>query len=80
MVQILNFQRDLVVMRFIRIELIICSTNKVDKVHIHVKYTYMLCFISIHFAVLVLLPRTVCNALVAGGRRSGAGQQAMCQG
>ena len=25
--------------------------------------------------ILVLLPRMVCNALVAGGRRSGAGQQ-----
>jgi len=34
-VHIVNFQRDLVVMRFIRIELTICSTNKVDKVHIH---------------------------------------------
>ena len=35
---IANFQRDLVVMRFIRTELIICSTSKVDtvKVHIHV--------------------------------------------
>jgi len=34
----LDFQRDLVVMRFIRIELIICSTRKVDtvKVHLHV--------------------------------------------
>jgi len=28
-------------------------------------------------AILVLLPHMVCNALVAGGRRSGAGQQAM---
>ena len=28
--------------------------------------------------ILVLLPYMVCNALVAGGRRSGAGQQAMC--
>ena len=28
-------------------------------------------------AVLVLLPHMVCNALVAGGRRSSAGQQAM---
>jgi len=38
LVHILNFQRDLVVMRFIRIELITCSTSKVDrvKVHIHV--------------------------------------------
>jgi hypothetical protein len=27
--------------------------------------------------ILVLLPHMVCNALVAGGRRSGAGQQAM---
>jgi hypothetical protein len=25
--------------------------------------------------ILVVLPHTVCNALVAGGRRSGAGQQ-----
>ena len=30
-VHILNFQRDLVVMRFIRIELIVCSTSKVDR-------------------------------------------------
>jgi len=30
--------------------------------------------------MLVLLPRMVCNALVAGGRRSGAGQQAMRPG
>jgi len=29
---------------------------------------------------LVLLPHMVCNVLVAGGRRSGAGQQAMCLG
>jgi len=27
-------------------------------------------------ATLVLLPHMVCNALVAGGRRSGAGHQA----
>jgi len=30
--------------------------------------------------VLVLLPHMVCNALVAGGRRSGEGQQAMRPG
>jgi len=30
--------------------------------------------------ILVLLLHMVCNALVAGGRRSGAGQQAMCPG
>jgi len=30
--------------------------------------------------ILVLLPHMVCNALVAGGRQSGAGQQAMCPG
>jgi len=30
--------------------------------------------------ILVLLPRMVYNALVAGGRRSGAGQQAMRPG
>ena len=30
--------------------------------------------------ILVLLPNMVCNALVVGGRRSGAGQQDMCQG
>ena len=36
-VHIVNFQRDLVVMRFIRIELISFSTGEVDtvKVHIH---------------------------------------------
>jgi len=30
--------------------------------------------------ILVLLPHMVCNALVAGGRLSGAGQQAMRPG
>ena len=30
--------------------------------------------------ILVLLLNMVCNALVVGGRQSGAGQQAMCQG
>ena len=30
--------------------------------------------------ICVLLPPMVCNALVAGGRRSGAGQQAMRPG
>ena len=30
--------------------------------------------------ILVLLPHMVCNVSVAGGRRSGAGQQAMCPG
>ena len=30
--------------------------------------------------ILVLLPHMVCNALVAGGRRSGAGQQAIRPG
>jgi hypothetical protein len=30
--------------------------------------------------ILVLLPHMVCNALVAGGRRSGAGQQAVRPG
>jgi len=30
--------------------------------------------------ILVLLPHMVCNALVAAGRRSGAGQQAMRPG
>jgi len=41
-VHILNVQRDLVVLRFIYIELIICSTGKVDrdKVHIHVVMSY----------------------------------------
>ena len=44
-VHILNFQRDLIVMRFIHIELI-CSTSKVDgvKVHIHV-----VCLLTNHF-------------------------------
>jgi hypothetical protein len=30
--------------------------------------------------ILVLLPHMLCNVLVVGGRRSGAGQQAMRQG
>jgi hypothetical protein len=30
--------------------------------------------------MLVLLPHMMCNALVAGGRRSGAGQQDMSPG
>ena len=30
--------------------------------------------------ITVLVPHMVCNALVAGGRRSGAGQQAMRPG
>ena len=33
-VHILNFQRDLIFMRFIRIELIICSTSKVERVRV----------------------------------------------
>jgi len=37
-VHIVNSQRDLVVMRFIRIELIMCSTSKVDR--INSIYTY----------------------------------------
>ena len=35
-VHILNFQRDHVVMRFIRIELIMCSTSKVERVKVHI--------------------------------------------
>jgi len=35
-VHIPNFQLDLVVMRFIRIELITCSTSKVDRVKVHI--------------------------------------------
>jgi len=52
------------------IALIICST----------------CFGQLHAhhqeleTILVLLPHMVCNALVAGGRRSGAGEQAMRPG
>ena len=36
LVKIVNFQRDLVVMRFIRVELIICSNSKVDRVKLHI--------------------------------------------
>ena len=36
-VQILNFQRDLVVMLFIRIELITRSIIKVDRVKVHIQ-------------------------------------------
>ena len=43
-VHIVNFQRDLVVMRFIRIELIIRSTSIVDRVM--VRYIYTLYVIS----------------------------------
>jgi len=32
----LNFQLDFVVMRFIRLELIIYSTSKVDRVRVHI--------------------------------------------
>jgi len=38
LVHILNFQRYLVVMRFIRIELITCSTSKVDRVKVHIHF------------------------------------------
>ena len=36
-VHIVNFQRDLVVIRFIRIELITCSTSKVDRLKVHIR-------------------------------------------
>jgi len=36
--------------------------------------------VNIKINILVLLPHMVCNTLVAGGRRSGAGQQAMRPG
>jgi len=39
-VYILNFQRDLVVIRFIRIELIIFSTSKVDRVKVHIQVVH----------------------------------------
>ena len=39
-VNILNFQRDLIVMQFIRIELIICLTSKVDRVKVHNPSTF----------------------------------------
>ena len=52
------------------IALIICSTCFGHS------YAHHQQLVTIH----VLLPRMVCNALVAGGRRSGAGQQAMLPG
>ena len=39
-VHIVNVQRDLVVMLFIHIELITCSTSKVDRVKLHVLDSY----------------------------------------
>ena len=45
-IYILNFQRDLV-MRFIRIDLIICSTNKVDIIELIMCSTSK---VDIHFA------------------------------
>ena len=35
-VHIVNFQRHFVVMRFIRIELIMCSTSKVERVKVRI--------------------------------------------
>ena len=52
------------------IALIICSTCFG---HLYVRYQEL-------ETILVLLPRVVCNALVDGGRLSGAGQQAMRPG
>jgi len=52
------------------IALIICSTC----------FGYLYAHHQELVAILVLLPHVVCNAFVAGGRRSGAGQQAMCPG
>jgi len=33
----IRYQLDLLVMRFIRIELIMCSTSKVDRVKVHIQ-------------------------------------------
>jgi len=52
------------------IALIICSTCFG---HLHAHHQELK-------TILVLLPYMVCNALVDGGRRSGAGQQAMRPG
>ena len=40
-VHVLEFQRDLAVIRFIHFELITCSTSKVDRLKIHI-YIYIL--------------------------------------
>jgi hypothetical protein len=58
-VNVLNFQQDLVVMRFIHIELITCSTSKVDtvKVHTHVvrDVTYAKCLeFKVHMYICTL--------------------------
>ena len=37
-VHIVNFQQDLVVMRFICVELIMCSTSKVERVKVHLHF------------------------------------------
>jgi len=52
------------------ITLIICSTC----------FGHLYVHLQEFETILVLLPHMVCNALVAGGRRSGAGQQAMRPG
>ena len=51
-VHILTFQRDLVVMRFIHIEVIIFSISKVDrfKVHIHVVRDIIIHFCDLRMA------------------------------
>jgi len=50
-VHILNFQRELVLMQFIHIELITCSTSEVDsvKVHIHIFHILIVREISLTF-------------------------------
>jgi len=68
-VHVLNFERDPVVMRFIRIELITCSTSKVDrvKVHTHVvrDVTYEKCLeFKVHMYIIRFVIPVVLNKLI----------------
>ena len=51
-IHILNFQLDLIVMRFIGIELIICSTSKVDRVKVHI---HVVCDVGVCRALLIVM-------------------------
>jgi len=60
--------------------------NQLDATEWFIALIYSTCFVHLHAhhqeleAILVLLPHMVCNALVVGGRWSGAGQQAVRPG
>jgi len=58
LVHVLNFQRDLVGMRLIRIELTTCSTSKVDRVKVHT-HTHTHTHIYIYIYIYIYIVRDV---------------------